>query len=76
MSDIQNADAYLIIGKTGSGKSTMCNAMVNWAWGINYSNIKRYKIINDELDDTSYNKGVGASVTFRINAYYVKIKNN
>ena len=51
----------------------MSNAMGNWAWNTQYDDKERYKIIHDEL--VGLKSSVGCSVTYRINAYYLKIRN-
>lgn len=51
----------------------MSNAMVNWAWDTKYGDTERYRIIHDEL--AGLKSSVGCSVTYRINAYYLRIKN-
>lgn len=75
LNDLRDACCYLVIGKTGSGKTTMCNAMLNWAWGTQYDDLKRHKIIHDELTVNGMESFLGCSMTYRINAYYIKVKN-
>ena len=48
--DLKNAPAFLVVGMTGSGKTTLIEAMVNWAWGVEYDDDQRYKLIFDETD--------------------------
>jgi hypothetical protein len=48
--DASNAPAFLVVGMTGSGKTTLIEAMVNWAWGVEYDEDQRYKLIYDETD--------------------------
>jgi hypothetical protein len=75
LNDLKDAACYLIIGKTGSGKTTMCNAMANWAWGTEYDDKDRFKLIHDELTVNGMEKFLGCSVTYKINAYFLNVKN-
>ena len=75
LSDLKDAACYLIIGKTGSGKTTMCNAMANWAWGTEYDHKERFKLIHDELTVNGMEKYLGCSMTYRINAYFLNVTN-
>jgi hypothetical protein len=76
LSDLKEAACYLVIGKTGSGKTTMCNAIANWAWDTKYQDKDRYKLIHDELSVNGMDKYLGCSVTYRINAYFLNVTNN
>jgi hypothetical protein len=49
--------------------------MVNWAWGTEYDDKERYKLIHDELFVNGMKEYLGCSVTYRINAYFLKVKN-
>ena len=72
--DLQDAKCYLAIGKTGSGKTTVCNAISNWAWNVEYRDLKRFKLIHNELEANNIQSSLGCSMTFRINAYFLRIK--
>jgi len=39
-----------MLGKTGSGKTTLINAMANHIWETEYSDNIRWKIIADEAE--------------------------
>lgn len=53
----------------------MCNAMANWAWGTEYDDKDRFKLIHDELTVNGMEKFLGCSVTYKINAYFLNVKN-
>ena len=40
-----------MLGETGSGKTTMINAMTNKLWGVNFNDIHRFKIIKNETSN-------------------------
>ena len=48
MADLKNAEVYMILGATGSGKTTLINAFANYLWGVEYKDDYRYKIVRDE----------------------------
>ena len=72
--DLQDAKCYLVMGKTGSGKTTVCNAMGNWAWNVEYEDLQRFKLIHNELEANNIEYSLGCSMTYRINAYFLRIK--
>ena len=48
--DLKNAETFLILGATGSGKTTIINAFANYLWGVEYKDDYRYKIVKDETN--------------------------
>ncbi|KAJ9455665.1 Dual specificity protein kinase shkE [Diplonema papillatum] len=43
----------LLLGETGSGKSTLVNAMFNYALGVEYNTPVRYRIVKNEANGAS-----------------------
>ena len=46
----------LIVGETGSGKSTLVNAMANWAAGVGYDDAVRYRIVKEPVQDQAFSQ--------------------
>ena len=66
--EINNAYIILFAGKTGSGKTTAINAIVNIIKGIKLGDPKRYKLIEEKPKAT----GQAESQTDGIHLYYLK----
>ena len=41
-------DSLIVLGGTGSGKSTLINALANFLWDVDYNDSYRFKIIKDD----------------------------
>jgi GTP-binding protein EngB required for normal cell division len=67
----EKAIKIMVIGPTGSGKTTLINSYVNFLMGINYSDNFRYIIINEvkNLNDAH-------SQTSEVTSYNIKAYNN
>ena len=46
----------LLIGETGSGKSTLVNAMANWAAGVEYNSPVRYRLVVEPAKDQAFSQ--------------------
>lgn len=58
----------LVMGETGTGKTTLLDAFVNYLAGMNYEDQWRYKLVNE---NHMKNKKPGESQTTEITSYYV-----
>ena len=68
--DLSNTKNILFIGKSGDGKTTFLNALINVLLDIKGEDTIRYKLVFKES-----NKGQAKSQTSKITIYNVKIKN-
>ena len=66
--EIQNAKIILFAGKTGSGKTTAINALVNIIKGVKNGDLFRYNLIEEKPKA----KGQAESQTDGIHLYYLK----
>ncbi|CAL4067782.1 unnamed protein product, partial [Meganyctiphanes norvegica] len=57
----------LVVGQTGSGKSSFINAMINYTYGVEYEENFRFKLVDDM--DASYESGINN--TNEITSYYI-----
>ena len=46
----------LIVGETGSGKSTLVNAMANWAAGVGYNDTVRYRVVKEPPQSQAFSQ--------------------
>ncbi|KAJ9461671.1 Dual specificity protein kinase shkE [Diplonema papillatum] len=60
----------LLIGETGSGKSTLINAMANYAAGVQYNDKVRYKLVEEPEKDQAF------SQTQTVTSYHVWVAKN
>ncbi|CAG0894928.1 unnamed protein product [Darwinula stevensoni] len=60
--------ALMLVGATGSGKTTLINGIVNYAFGADWSESIRYRLINEE-EVLSHRKNQAFSQTEGISAY-------
>ncbi|KAL4512302.1 hypothetical protein ABPG72_005304 [Tetrahymena utriculariae] len=56
----------LMIGETGSGKSTLINTLCNYIFGVNMNDTYRYKLVQDPKKDKK-----GMSQTDSVEEYYL-----
>eukprot|EP01084_Bolivina_argentea_P156139 272097_1 len=40
----------MVLGRTGCGKTTTLNSMMNYLWGVEFDDKHRYKLIHDDLE--------------------------
>ena len=45
---IQNEKVIMILGATGSGKTTLINSMINYVFGVEYEDKFRFKLVTEE----------------------------
>jgi polynucleotide 5'-kinase involved in rRNA processing len=52
-----NCKVILLVGQTGSGKSTMIDLIINYLMGIDFDDVIRYKLVDERelLTKSSYN---------------------
>ena len=46
----------LVVGETGSGKSTLVNAMANWAAGVGYNDTVRYRLVKEPPQNQAFSQ--------------------
>ena len=62
--DLREADAFMLLGKTGSGKTTLINALASHLWGVKWDDSDRFAVIHDEkqqIREAGHSQNVGAS---------------
>ena len=57
----------MVIGETGTGKTTLLNSMMNYLWNVQYHDPYRYKLI----DEGDKEKHQSQSVTNDVTAYHL-----
>ena len=66
----KNSKVVLLVGKTGDGKSTFVNALVNFYLGINIEDKFRYLLINDNNVDQQKSR------TKKVKTYKIRPRND
>ena len=51
LTDLNDAEWILIMGQTGTGKTTLLNSMINYHWGVKFHDAYRYQVVFDETTD-------------------------
>ena len=68
-SNVLNEKIVMIVGATGSGKTTLINGMVNYVLGVEYEDDFRFKLVTDDDEETGGNQAF--SQTSMITAYTI-----
>jgi GTP-binding protein EngB required for normal cell division len=68
--DPASTKTILVIGETGSGKTSAINSMVNFLWKCKNNDTFRYQLITEELSN-----GQSQSVTDAVQSYYINPPN-
>ena len=63
----------MVVGQTGSGKTTLLNSFINYLLGIQYEDIFRYKIIQE---DFWHNRIQDESQANEVTVYWINNHNN
>ena len=69
---IQNEKVIMILGATGSGKTTLINSMINYVFGVEYEDKFRFKLVTEE---ESGGRNQAHSQTSWITAYTIHHQN-
>jgi septin family protein len=59
----------MVVGETGSGKTTLINSMANYHFGVNFRDKFRYILVDD------HNKNQKLSVTSEVKEYFLPAAN-
>ena len=65
-----NSKSIILLGQTGTGKTTLINRLINYLTGIKFEDKFRYKIIEEEP-----NRNRSESQTSEVNIYYIHSHN-
>ena len=57
----------MVIGATGTGKTTLLNSMMNYLWQVEYNDPYRFKLVYEQLKA----HGQAESVTNKVTAYHL-----
>eukprot|EP01084_Bolivina_argentea_P057398 104867_1 len=57
----------MVIGATGTGKTTLLNSMMNYLWQVEYDDAYRFKLVYEQLKT----HGQAESVTDNVTAYHL-----
>ena len=69
--ELKNSKTIIMVGETGSGKTTMLNCLTNYLMGVKLSDRFRYFLVDEpERIDNSH------SQTSNVNIYYIRSKTN
>ena len=68
--ELKNCKTIIMVGETGSGKTTMLNSLINYLMGVKLQDKYRYFLVDEpERIDKSH------SQTSDVNIYYIRAKN-
>ena len=67
----RNCVSILLVGETGTGKTTFLNSLINFILNVNYTNKYRYLLVNNKDSENTF-----SSQTKEVNIYYIKSHNN
>jgi len=63
--------SLLLVGQTGTGKTTFLNSLINFLLNVKYSDNIRYLLVNEEKNSENY-----LSQTKEVNIYHIKSHNS
>ena len=69
--ELSNSKTIIMVGETGSGKTTMINSLTNYLSDVKLNDNYRYLLINEQSKD---NKDNSHSQTSDVNIYYIRSK--
>ena len=70
--ELSNSKTIIMVGETGSGKTTMINSLTNYLSDVKLNDNYRYLLINEA--ETKDNKDNSHSQTSDVNIYYIRSK--
>ena len=70
--ELSNSKTIIMVGETGSGKTTMINSLTNYLSDVKLNDNYRYLLINEP--ETKDNKDNSHSQTSDVNIYYIRSK--